>query len=128
MGVVDGIASGATEQSAALKQLNGTVSQMDNATQQNAAMAEQASAASHSLTQEAENLAVLISRFRLAESEMAPRPVQSRTMPARASAAPAPSRPSDREHPARAIVSKVQGAFRARTEGNAAIKDEWEEF
>ncbi|WP_193178072.1 methyl-accepting chemotaxis protein [Oricola nitratireducens] len=117
--VVDQIASGANEQFIALKQLNTAVGDMDSATQQNAAMAEQATAASHSLSQEAENLAALIARFRVADRQFEARSRQPNPTPQAA-------RPAAR--PRKEIVRRAQGAFRGRSVGNAAIKDEWEEF
>jgi len=61
--VVSDIASSAREQADELQSLNGRVSEMDLVTQQNAAMVEQTTTASLSLTQEVEELADLISRF-----------------------------------------------------------------
>jgi methyl-accepting chemotaxis protein len=62
-GVVTEIAASAEEQSTGLQQVNTAVNQMDQVTQQNAAMVEQATAASHALASEADTLARLISRF-----------------------------------------------------------------
>ena len=45
---------------------------MDQVTQQNAAMVEQATAASHSLSGEAQELAHLVGQFRIGESVAAP--------------------------------------------------------
>jgi methyl-accepting chemotaxis protein len=60
--VVD-IAASAQEQATGLNQVNTAVNQMDQVTQQNAAMVEQSTAASHSLAGEAEDLARLVGRF-----------------------------------------------------------------
>jgi methyl-accepting chemotaxis protein len=46
------IAASAQEQATGLQQVNAAVNQMDQVTQQNAAMVEQATAASHGLAQE----------------------------------------------------------------------------
>ena len=51
---------------------------MDQVTQQNAAMVEQSTAASHSLAQEAEQMATLIGRFRIGEPAAAAEPVRPR--------------------------------------------------
>lgn len=114
--VVDGIASGAGEQSVALKQLNATVGQMDKATQQNAAMAEQTTAASHSLSQEIQNLSQLIAVFKTANQNNEPEPrfVRQKT--------PRSVRPAERP------VPRAQRHFRSRSAGNTALKDDWEEF
>jgi methyl-accepting chemotaxis protein len=67
--VVAEIAAGAKEQSTAIEEVNTTINQMDQMTQQNAAMAEQSTAASRSLSEEAERLAVLIDEFHVARGE-----------------------------------------------------------
>ena len=57
------IAESSREQSSGLAEINAAVNQLDQVTQQNAAMFEETTAASHSLTREAENLNVTTSRF-----------------------------------------------------------------
>ncbi|WP_312785407.1 methyl-accepting chemotaxis protein [Brevundimonas sp.] len=58
------IAASSQEQSSGLSQVNAAVNQMDQVTQQNAAMVEQSTAAALSLKTEAEGLARLVGRFR----------------------------------------------------------------
>ena len=65
-GLIGGIASSAQEQSSGLNQINVAITQMDQVTQQNAAMVEQATAAAASLKGEAGDLVRLVSRFRIA--------------------------------------------------------------
>jgi methyl-accepting chemotaxis protein len=62
------IASSAQEQSVGLNQVNAAINQMDQVTQQNAAMVEQATAAAAGLKGEAGELARLVSRFRVVGS------------------------------------------------------------
>ena len=57
------IAGSAQEQATGLHQVNAAMNQMDQVTQQNAAMVEQSTAASHALMQEAVELAALAERF-----------------------------------------------------------------
>ena len=64
-GLITDIATSASEQSTGLNEVNTAVNQMDQVTQQNAAMVEESTAASHSLRQETENLTAMIGRFRL---------------------------------------------------------------
>jgi methyl-accepting chemotaxis protein len=64
-GLVMSIATSAQEQSLGLQEVNTAVNQMDQVTQQNAAMVEQATAASHSMAHEAEGLARLVGQFRI---------------------------------------------------------------
>ena len=63
--LIAGIAAAALEQATALNQVNMAVSQMDRVTQQNAAMVEQSTAASHALAGEAVELARLVGQFQL---------------------------------------------------------------
>jgi methyl-accepting chemotaxis protein len=63
--VVSEIAASAQEQSGGLQQVNVAINQMDQVTQQNAAMVEESTAASHALAREAQDLARLISRFKV---------------------------------------------------------------
>ncbi|WP_108023743.1 MULTISPECIES: methyl-accepting chemotaxis protein [Rhodovulum] len=60
------IASGASEQAITLNEINTGVGQLDTVTQQNAAMVEQATAASQGLASEARELAAQVSIFRTA--------------------------------------------------------------
>ncbi len=60
------IAAASQEQSIGIEQVNHTVTQMDETTQQNAALVEEASAAARSMEQQAEDLAGAVSVFRYA--------------------------------------------------------------
>jgi methyl-accepting chemotaxis protein len=61
------IAASAKAQAEGLAEVNTAVNQMDQTTQQNAAMVQQTTAANQALSQEAERLAELVSRFRLGD-------------------------------------------------------------
>ncbi|MEM6536094.1 MAG: methyl-accepting chemotaxis protein [Pseudomonadota bacterium] len=65
---VSEIASSSNEQSSGIAEINVAINQLDQVTQQNAAMVEQSTAASHSLSQEADRLLGLISQFQLGNS------------------------------------------------------------
>jgi methyl-accepting chemotaxis protein len=65
--LMDEISASTREQSNALGEINTAINHMDQATQQNAAMVEQSTAAGHSLTQEAEQLSDLVSHFTVAD-------------------------------------------------------------
>jgi len=102
--LVRDIAGSATEQAEGISKANVAVSDIEKATQQNAAMVEEASAAARSLSSEADTLGQLVQRFGFAEQSA---PI---AQPARRAAAPAP-----------------------RFQGNAALKtitevDGWQEF
>jgi methyl-accepting chemotaxis protein len=66
-GLVMELAASAKEQATGLGEVNSAVNQMDRVTQQNAAMVEQSTAASHSLSDEAEELARLVGQFRIGQ-------------------------------------------------------------
>jgi methyl-accepting chemotaxis protein len=65
--VVGQIAAAAQEQETGLTEINTAVSEMDHVTQQNAAMVEQTTAATHSLHHETEELSGAMARFRIAD-------------------------------------------------------------
>ncbi|WP_428409352.1 methyl-accepting chemotaxis protein [Hyphococcus sp.] len=62
--LVSTIASSAKEQSTGIGEINVAVNQLDQVTQQNAAMVEESTAASHSMAQEAEELARMVAAFK----------------------------------------------------------------
>jgi methyl-accepting chemotaxis protein len=69
---VTAIVDGSSEQATGLKEINTAVNIMDQGTQQNAAMVEESTAASHSLAKEAEALFQLIGRFEIGGTRGAP--------------------------------------------------------
>jgi len=71
--LVSTIASAARQQATGLAEVNTAVGQMDHVTQQNAAMVEETTAASHSLTREAGELGALVKRFTVSQKAAAGR-------------------------------------------------------
>jgi methyl-accepting chemotaxis protein len=69
-GIVAEIAASAQEQSTGLTQINTAINAMDQATQQNAAMVQQSTAAASSLATDSDHLSSLIARFALAKQPM----------------------------------------------------------
>ncbi len=122
--VVSEIAASAQEQATGLNEVNAAVNQMDQVTQQNAAMVEQSTAASHTLAADADQLANLIRRFHIGED------VAARGPAARKPGAPAhAARPAARHAPARPQPSASRGgAATARKTESAPAEDGWEEF
>jgi methyl-accepting chemotaxis protein len=82
--LVTDIAASAQEQATGLNEVNAAVNQMDQVTQQNAAMVEQSTAASHSLAGEAEALARLIGQFRIGQTPHTQAPSAPARIPVRA--------------------------------------------
>jgi methyl-accepting chemotaxis protein len=72
--LITDIAASAQEQATGLNEVNSAVNQMDQVTQQNAAMVEETTAASHSLASEASELARLVGQFHTGEQAAAPSP------------------------------------------------------
>lgn len=62
---MEAIAVSAREQATGIVEVNGAISSMDKATQQNAAMVEQSNAASASLANDARTLRALVEQFTL---------------------------------------------------------------
>jgi methyl-accepting chemotaxis protein len=63
--IIGEISTSASEQSLGISQVNGTVTELDQMTQQNAALVEQSAAAAQSLKEQAVRLSGLMSRFKL---------------------------------------------------------------
>ncbi|MBO9547645.1 PAS domain-containing methyl-accepting chemotaxis protein [Caulobacter sp.] len=82
-GLISEIARSAQEQATGLNQVNSAVNQMDQVTQQNAAMVEQTTAAAANLRVEAHDLADLVKRFNTGQDHSQP-VAQSRRPGARA--------------------------------------------
>jgi len=76
--IVSEIAAGAKEQSVGLQEINTGVGQMDHVTQQNAAIVEETTAASHGLAREIEKLLDLVGRFETGQ-ELAAEPAARET-------------------------------------------------
>ena len=71
-GIVSEISVASEEQSRGIDHINRAVTQMDNATQQNAALVEQAAAAAASLEEQARALDDAVAVFRLGETTDSP--------------------------------------------------------
>ena len=73
--LVGEIAAAAVEQSQGIMQVQQAVNQMDDVTQQNAALVEQAAAASQSLQEQAGNLNQLVGKFHVSDAIDVPQPI-----------------------------------------------------
>ena len=123
---MDAIATSSREQSVGLNEVNTAVNQMDQVTQQNAAMVEEANAAGATLASEANRLRELIGQFDLGRGSSTPAAALRSTasvMAARPTHAPAAS-------PARGMVGKIAKAFGGGKASAAAATstESWEEF
>ncbi len=104
--IMSEIRAASVEQTSGIEQVNQAIGQMDEVTQQNAALVEQAAAAAESLEEQAQNLSVTVGRFTVdnssASSQSSPRVIPE------ANRSPVPTK----------AASQLQVAGR----------DEWEEF
>ncbi|MCP1200494.1 methyl-accepting chemotaxis protein [Notoacmeibacter sp. MSK16QG-6] len=126
---ITAIATASSEQLTGAQEINSAISQIDEVTQQNAAMVEETTAVSHSLAADAERLTGVVGEFSLTGVAAAPvaaprqqaKPSPRAITPANEEAAP----PS----PARKLVNTLTSAFSSK--GSAAIavdQEEWAEF
>ena len=121
--LIGDIASGAVEQSTAIAEVNVAVNQMDQMTQQNAAMVEESAAAGDALSQEATTLSDLVGQFRIGASAAGLRAELRRTAPHAFAQSPSTTRPSGSNARGRGIEPVRQA--RAGSRGTSA---DWEEF
>jgi len=121
--IMNQISNASEEQSIGIAQVNDAITQMDQVTQQNAALVEQAAAAAESMQEQSAKLADVVSVFKLDAVQMAtktpalpparPRAAAPKTRPAPTVAAPA--RKALAAAPKRAVVASSEA-------------DGWEEF
>jgi methyl-accepting chemotaxis protein len=77
--IIGEIASASQEQTEGIEHISNAINEMDQVTQQNAALVEQAAAASESLRHQAERLSGIVAVFKLAQALRSPLAVQSET-------------------------------------------------
>ncbi|AIT81793.1 chemotaxis protein (plasmid) [Novosphingobium pentaromativorans US6-1] len=113
--LVSDMAGTTQTQSTNLREVNGSIAEMDQMTQQNAAMVEETMACARSLANEADQLATLVTRFQLRDSGRKPqRPLVGETSPALSQNFVAPARPA----------LTVMGNLAVRSEAD----EDWAEF
>jgi methyl-accepting chemotaxis protein len=118
------IASSSREQASGIEQVNKAITMMDEVTQQNAALVEEASAAAQALTEQASNLTQLISRYEVGEGSAEGAP-HSAARPA--TAAPA----TERRGPNRPLTGKKRPAAVPKAAAAAApagAEEQWKDF
>jgi methyl-accepting chemotaxis protein len=145
--IIGEIASAATEQSEGIASVNTSVVQLDQMTQQNAALVEESAAAAESLKEQAQRLVEAVAVFRVAgaagvagsepKQAPAPRPAQAPTSQARPAAASAP-KPAAGSRPAPPNARPAAASARRPTptpapapppkSSPAASEGDWETF
>jgi hypothetical protein len=120
------ITAASQEQDSGIEQVNQAVAQMDEVTQQNAALVEEAAAASQSMQDEAANLAQIVSFFKLAGMQTT---ASSKPVAKSASRLTVAAPKSVSTKPAKfAAVSTTVAAAKKKALPATANNDEWEEF
>jgi methyl-accepting chemotaxis protein len=132
--IVAEIAAASREQSSGIEQVNKAVMQMDEMTQQNAALVEQATAASQSMADQARELTVMMDKYQTSDSGVAMAVSRAPTPKAEVKAMPerrgpnrafSPAKPASAK-PAVSRPKEVPAApSRAAANGNDA---DWREF
>ncbi|MDP1976123.1 methyl-accepting chemotaxis protein [Undibacterium sp.] len=121
--IISEITAAGTEQSAGIEQINVAVTQMDQMTQQNAALVEEAAAAAGALQDQAQNLSRVVSVFKLDQTNTVgskPEPV-ARSVAAKNTGA----KPAVRNLPKPAVKATKPASTRKEP---VAATDDWEEF
>ncbi|HEY8606440.1 MAG TPA: methyl-accepting chemotaxis protein, partial [Noviherbaspirillum sp.] len=132
--IMNEISAASQEQSSGIEEVNRAIAQMDEMTQQNAALVEQAAATAESMQTQAAALAQAVAVFKTLHggSSVIQAP-PARTAPAAAPAAPAvAARPATAAAPAvragRVSMSNPVPAVRSRPAPPVTAGDDWEEF
>lgn len=126
--MVSEIAAGGAEQATGLNEVNAAVNQMDQTVQQNAAMVEQSTAASHSLKGEAGNLMQMISRFQVSGSSASASRAPAARRPAAPATRPTLQQASSASRPGANPVRAAQAKLAAFAGSAKPAAEEWEEF
>ena len=140
------ITSASSEQSAGVSQVNQAIGNLDQMTQQNAALVEESAAAAQSLREQADQLAQVVSMFKVDAASYGPAQAAIGTARATAAMQPAPAIPARKPAaafagakaprigttPVRAPVAKAPAAAAPAQGKSAAVaqgaEDDWESF
>lgn len=125
------ISAASLEQSSGIEQVNTAITQMDDVTQQNAALVEEAAAAAESLEEQAQQLVQVVARFTLESSPKAQAPAEKRKAAPLAAKQKAPEK-KGRALTAAGVKSReqrpVKTAAAAATAEAVELEDDWKEF
>jgi methyl-accepting chemotaxis protein len=121
------IAVASSEQSTGVAEINKAILQLESVTQQNAALVEEASAASMTFQHQADHLKGIVSRFRIAEAPAA-RPASAAPKAAAPAAKPLPKAAPATPRPAAKPLPKQEPTPKRAPIGPQLDEDEWKEF
>ena len=124
-GFMSDITAASSEQSAGIEQVNRAIIEMDNTTQQNSALVEEASAAAQSLQEQAASLAKVVSVFKLERQQHQ----QHKQHTAVVQSIPRHKSQDVTGKPMSAIAStRSQAAVRQISNARTVASNDWEEF
>jgi len=128
--IMSEITAASVEQSAGIEQVNLAITQMDEVTQQNAALVEEAAAAAESLEEQAQNLAVSVATFKVDSKASSTAVVRREQAPV--ARAPAHVHQTTAPRKGTAAVKAASGhaaAAKPKVKPKGSDEDgEWEEF
>ncbi|MDH0866399.1 methyl-accepting chemotaxis protein [Mitsuaria sp. GD03876] len=139
--IIGEISASTVEQSQGIGNVNGSVAQLDQMTQQNAALVEESAAAAESLSEQARKLTALVGHFKVSDpkpkdgevaavstASTAARAGTTKPPAARTPAAKAPAKPLARATPAPAPATKAAPSAPSGPSATSAPGDDWETF
>ncbi|WP_129128031.1 methyl-accepting chemotaxis protein [Geomonas oryzae] len=120
------ISAASIEQSSGIEQVNTAITQMDDVTQQNAALVEEAAAAAESLEEQAQQLVSVVARFTLEQAQKQAAPPAEKRKLTRAAA-----KPQVQEKKAKPVAASAGARVpeqRLARAAEAEPDDDWKEF
>ncbi|WP_136526153.1 methyl-accepting chemotaxis protein [Geomonas ferrireducens] len=120
------ISAASIEQSSGIEQVNTAITQMDDVTQQNAALVEEAAAAAESLEEQAQQLVSVVARFTLEQAQKQAAPPAEKRKLTRAAA-----KPQVQEKKVKPVAASAGGRALEQRPARAAEAeqdDDWKEF
>ena len=125
--IMSEIMTASQEQTDGIEQINQAISQMDEVTQQNAALVEEAAAAAESMQDQATNLTQVVSVFKI-DSRYAVQPSVSQPIRAKVAKAAANVTPLQRRIPVKSRMPSPDRQVRRVANAQPGIGSEWERF
>ena len=120
--IMSEISAASLEQRTGIEQVNQAITRMDDVTQQNTALVEEAAAAAESLEREAHKLTQSVSVFKLSETHQVQRPSP------RESSHSTPTRPLDKRSSTTSAKKPAATKAKALPPKAASEGEDWEEF
>jgi methyl-accepting chemotaxis protein len=123
--IMSEISAASHEQSQGIEEVNKAITQMDETTQQNAALVEQAAAAAQAMQDQAHHLESLVNKFQLDGVEQQ---YQAPSLAPVTASKPAPRRVQVSALPAKKAISAARNKVQKQAQQKTQNESEWEEF